>query len=226
MIILGIVGRSQSGKTSLIKSVIPELKKRGLRVAAIKHCPHGFTLDLEGKDSWEFAAAGSDGVGLVGPDRAAAIRRGKPGGDFSSSAVRWFPEADIVFVEGGPGIAGLKKIEVMGKGRRADTPRADLLAVVSEQKPAGKMPHFLPGEVAAIADFLETQVRQAESIIRIDVDGKDLPLNRFVQTIFENAIHGMVGSLRGGEGQPRSIAIHLIPAAPRKSDARGGRKSP
>jgi molybdopterin-guanine dinucleotide biosynthesis protein B len=221
MIIVGIVGKSQSGKTSLIKSVIPELKKRALRVAAIKHCPHGFALDLQGKDSWEFMAAGSDGVGMVGPDRVALIRKEALGPRFSGAAARWFPEADIVLVEGGPGIVGLKKIEVLGKGRRAATPRAELLGIVSEQKPAGKIPRFWPGDIAAMADFLETQVRQAESVIRVEVDGKDLPLNRFVRTIFENAIHGMVGSLRGGEGQPRSIVIHLMPAAPRNSN-RGG----
>jgi len=54
---------------------MPVLGKKGLSVAAVKHFPHGFSLDLEGKDSWEFMAAGSDGVGLVGPDTPAGGKK-------------------------------------------------------------------------------------------------------------------------------------------------------
>jgi molybdopterin-guanine dinucleotide biosynthesis adapter protein len=224
MIIIGIVGRSRSGKTGLIKGLIPELRKKGLRVAAVKHCPHGFTLDLEGKDSWEFMAAGSDGVGMVGPDRLAVIRKETPGRRFSGSAARWFPEADIVLVEGGPGIAGLKKIEVLRKGEKPAAAAAELLAFVSEGPAAGPAPRFRPDDIGAIAAFLETKALEAESVIRVTVDGTDLRLNPFVRTIFENAILGMVGSLKGGEGPHRSVAIHLLPGPPGKVKDRGGRK--
>jgi molybdopterin-guanine dinucleotide biosynthesis protein B len=215
MIIIGIVGRSKSGKTWLIKNLIPELKTRGLRVAAVKHCPHGFTLDLEGKDSWEFMAAGSDGVGMVGPDRIAVIRKEAPGARFSGAAARWFPEADIVLVEGGPGIAGLKKIEVLRKGEKPATAAAELLALVSEGPTAGAAPRFRRDDIGAIAGFLEKMALGAGSEIRLAVDGNEIPLNPFVRTIFENAILGMVGSLKGGEGPHKNIAIHLLPAAPR-----------
>jgi len=223
MIIIGIVGRSQSGKTGLIKSLIPELRKRGLRVAAVKHCPHGFTLDLEGKDSWEFMAAGSDGVGMVGPDRVAVIRKETPGRRFAGSAARWFPEADIVLVEGGPGIAGLKKIEVLRKGEKPASAATELLALVSENRAAGSAPGFRPDDIGAIAAFLETEALVAQSEIRVTVDGNDLPLNPFVRTIFENAILGLVGSLKGGEGRHRTIVIHLLPAASGKVKESGRR---
>ena len=217
MFIIGIVGRSQSGKTGLIKGLIPELRKKGLRVAAVKHCPHGFTLDLEGKDSWEFMAAGSDGVGMVGPDRVAVIRKETPGRRFSGSAARWFPEADIVLIEGGLGIAGLKKIEVLRKGEKPATSTAEIFALVSENPAASPAPRFRPGEFGAIARFLETKALEAESEIRVTVDGAELPLNPFVRTIFENAILGLVSSLKGGEGRHRSIAIHLLPAVSSKN---------
>jgi len=224
VIIIGIVGRSRSGKTGLIKGLIPELGKKGLRVAAVKHCPHGFSLDLEGKDSWEFMAAGSDGVGLVGPDTLAVIRKETPGRRFSASAARWFPEADIVLVEGGPGIAGIRKIEVLRKGEKPSTAAAELLALVSEGPSAGTAPRFRRDDIGAIADFLERMALDAGSEIRVTVDGNDLPLNPFVRTIFENAILGMVGSLKGGEGPHRSVAVHLLPALTGKVKERGGRK--
>jgi len=50
--IISIVGKSNSGKTTLLEKLIPELVKRGYRVATIKHNVHGFDIDHEGKDSW------------------------------------------------------------------------------------------------------------------------------------------------------------------------------
>jgi molybdopterin-guanine dinucleotide biosynthesis adapter protein len=63
--ILGIVGRSNSGKTTLIERLIPELVKAGYRVATIKHAGHGFDLDTEGKDSWRHKRAGAGAVIVV-----------------------------------------------------------------------------------------------------------------------------------------------------------------
>jgi hypothetical protein len=169
-------------------------------------------------------AAGSDGVGLVGPDTLAVIRKETPGRRFSGSAARWFPEADIVLVEGGPGIAGIRKIEVLRKGEKPSTAAAELLALVSEGPAAGTAPRFRGDDIGALADFLATLALEAGSEIRVTVDGNDLPLNPFVRTIFENAILGMVGSLKGGGGPHRSVVIHLLPAAPGKVAKRGGRK--
>ena len=60
--ILCFVGRSNSGKTTLIERLIPELVQAGYRVATIKHAGHGFDLDTEGKDSWRHKRAGASTV--------------------------------------------------------------------------------------------------------------------------------------------------------------------
>lgn len=60
--ILSFVGRSNSGKTTLIERLIPELVLAGYRVATIKHAGHGFELDTEGKDSWRHKRAGASNV--------------------------------------------------------------------------------------------------------------------------------------------------------------------
>jgi len=49
--IVSIVGKSDSGKTTLIEKLLPELTRRGLRIATIKHDTHGFEVDHEGKDA-------------------------------------------------------------------------------------------------------------------------------------------------------------------------------
>ena len=55
-------GESNSGKTTLIEKIIPELVRAGYRVATVKHAGHGFDLDTEGKDSWRHKRAGASSV--------------------------------------------------------------------------------------------------------------------------------------------------------------------
>ena len=60
--IVCFVGRSNSGKTTLIERLIPVLIGAGYRVATVKHAGHGFELDTEGKDSWRHKRAGASAV--------------------------------------------------------------------------------------------------------------------------------------------------------------------
>jgi molybdopterin-guanine dinucleotide biosynthesis protein B len=63
--IVSFIGRSNSGKTTLIERVIPQLVRAGYRVATVKHAGHGFDLDTEGKDSWRHKRAGASSVVVV-----------------------------------------------------------------------------------------------------------------------------------------------------------------
>ena len=57
--LLGFAAFSGTGKTTLLKQLIPELKKRGLRIAVVKHAHHNFDVDKPGKDSYELRKAGA-----------------------------------------------------------------------------------------------------------------------------------------------------------------------
>ena len=57
--ILGFCAWSGTGKTTLLRQLIPRLNRRGLRVSAIKHAHHHFDLDQPGKDSFELRKAGA-----------------------------------------------------------------------------------------------------------------------------------------------------------------------
>jgi molybdopterin-guanine dinucleotide biosynthesis protein MobB len=58
--ILGICAAgSNSGKTTLITKLIPELAKHNVRVSVIKHAHHKFDIDHPGKDSYEIREAGA-----------------------------------------------------------------------------------------------------------------------------------------------------------------------
>jgi molybdopterin-guanine dinucleotide biosynthesis protein MobB len=74
MKIIQVVGRSNSGKTTFIKQLIPKLKTHG-RVAVIKHLgDHEYELE-KGKDTTGFFDAGADiSVGIDADKSVAAIR--------------------------------------------------------------------------------------------------------------------------------------------------------
>ena len=66
MKIVSIVGKKNSGKTSLTVKVIEELTKRGYNVASIKHSHHTMEMDKENTDTWRHKQAGSNIVVGVG----------------------------------------------------------------------------------------------------------------------------------------------------------------
>lgn len=66
MKIVSIVGKKNTGKTSLTVKVISELTKRGYNVASIKHSHHSIEMDKENTDTWKHKQAGSNLVVGVG----------------------------------------------------------------------------------------------------------------------------------------------------------------
>ena len=64
--VLAVCGFSGSGKTTLLEAVIPNLVKRGLAIAVVKHDAHGFEVDKPGKDSDRLFRAGAT-IALSGP---------------------------------------------------------------------------------------------------------------------------------------------------------------
>ena len=66
MKIVSIVGKKNTGKTSLTVKVIEELTNRGYKVASIKHSHHTMEMDRENTDTWKHKEAGSQVVVGVG----------------------------------------------------------------------------------------------------------------------------------------------------------------
>ncbi|HEY8555385.1 MAG TPA: molybdopterin-guanine dinucleotide biosynthesis protein B [Burkholderiales bacterium] len=57
--VLGVAAYSGTGKTTLLRKVLPVLRGHGLRVAVVKHAHHSFDTDVPGKDSYELRKAGA-----------------------------------------------------------------------------------------------------------------------------------------------------------------------
>lgn len=57
--LLAVAAYSGTGKTTLLKHVIPLLINHGVRVGLIKHTHHQMDIDTPGKDSYELRKAGA-----------------------------------------------------------------------------------------------------------------------------------------------------------------------
>jgi molybdopterin-guanine dinucleotide biosynthesis adapter protein len=72
--LVSIVGRSNSGKTTLIEKLVPALVRRGVRLGSVKHDVHGFDIDHPGKDSWRHKHAGTHTTIISSPQKLAMVR--------------------------------------------------------------------------------------------------------------------------------------------------------
>jgi len=212
MKIIAAVGLSETGKTLLLTGLISEFKRRGLRTFAVKHCSHGFSLDMEGKDTWKYTQAGADGVAMLSSEEWAVVQKTAET-DLRAMAGRAFAGADVVLVEGGKQARGLRKIEVLRSGISdvVQTPPDELLAVVSDcGAPAGTtVPVFSFSQTVEICDLILSEKEEAMAEIKLEVDGRDINLNPFVRTFIEKTVLGMVTSLGGVDPEPRKIVLRI-----------------
>ncbi|MCX6565279.1 MAG: sulfur carrier protein ThiS adenylyltransferase ThiF, partial [Candidatus Aminicenantes bacterium] len=158
MNVIAIVGRSGTGKTTLLRNLILEFRRRRRTVAVIKHCGAGFDLGGEDKDSTLFLKAGAEAVTLTGPNGTAVVRiphRRPKDRDLAAAQAG----ADYVFIEGaeaGPGIPG---IEVVGPNIKNRVPihERDRWIIVSPRPVRTPKPVFSPGQIGEIADLIEAR---------------------------------------------------------------------
>ena len=155
--IVSIVGKSQSGKTLLMEQLIAEFKKRGYRIAALKHSQGGMDMDRPGKDTWRFAQAGSDAVLISSPGKLALIRRTDRDLAIEEIMAIVGSEFDLILAEGFRK-SRIPKIEVyrseLGDGLACAA--EELSAVVTEAPLNAPVTQLPRGDTVAIADFIES----------------------------------------------------------------------
>ncbi|MDR0576605.1 MAG: molybdopterin-guanine dinucleotide biosynthesis protein B [Candidatus Accumulibacter sp.] len=151
------VGHSNAGKTTFVEKLIPELVRRGKRVATIKHAHHRVELDTEGKDSWRYHQAGAAMSMLVTTSALQLVADAGERREPRQLAERFLGEADLVLAEGFSHAEGAK-IEILrrasGKGPRCAI--ADGLVAIVTDCPEiyPELPHFDLEDAAGVAEFL------------------------------------------------------------------------
>jgi molybdopterin-guanine dinucleotide biosynthesis adapter protein len=210
--IVSIVGKSDIGKTTLIEKLLPELTRRGYRIATVKHDVHGFEMDREGKDSWRHKKAGAHTVVLSSPQKVAVIRDVEKDLTLEEIREKLIQEVDLILSEGYKNDVQ-PKIEVFRKGKYDDllcTRDDNLIAVISDQIFDIGVPCFSLDDVRGLADFIEKRFLTAPKgkEIALKVNGKNIPLTPFVKDILTRAVKGMVTSLRGCDAAA-TIDLHI-----------------
>lgn len=72
--IVGFCAFSGTGKTTLLKHLLPLLKLYGLRIGVVKHAHHQFDIDQPGKDSHELRQAGATQMLVASRKRLAWVK--------------------------------------------------------------------------------------------------------------------------------------------------------
>jgi molybdopterin-guanine dinucleotide biosynthesis protein MobB len=110
--IISIIGRKNSGKTTLAVALASELVRRGHRVMTIKHGHHPADADRAGSDTWRhFHEGKAERVLIASPELRVLFERSPDNYDPIGLARRYMDGADIVITEGYKS-APLPKIEV------------------------------------------------------------------------------------------------------------------
>ena len=158
--ILCIVGKKKSGKTTFMEKLLPELRKLGLTVGAVKHDTHSFEMDVEGKDSWRLKRAGAETVVVSSPDRIAMIKTVDCERSLEEIAEQLFADKDLVLAEGYFN-ANQPKIEVhrrdaherplCDRGNQADR---KLVAMVTDRGVEADVPKYGLEDARNVADHI------------------------------------------------------------------------
>ena len=154
-----VVAYSGTGKTTLLEKLIPELKRRGIRLAIIKHDAHEFDIDHEGKDSWRFTRAGAD-ITIVASATKAAIIESRPVS--VEALLSRITDVDIILLEGfktGP----WPKIGVMraAAGTELPLPADECFAVMTDVPIETNTPCLDLNDVRGLADLIVKDAERA-----------------------------------------------------------------
>jgi molybdopterin-guanine dinucleotide biosynthesis protein MobB len=179
--IVAIIGRKNSGKTTLTVALAAAMKARGLRVASLKHGHHDFQIDEPGRDSWRhFHEGGVEAVIMASSGKVAMVMRTDEAENDPVGLIRRLYGGqgyDVVLVEGfkhGP----FPKIEIFRTtvhptpifDPAAAQPHAPHLAIVTDAPEAlrqgGPPVIALRDDGSHVDDVVEVVLRQVREVRR------------------------------------------------------------
>jgi molybdopterin-guanine dinucleotide biosynthesis protein B len=152
-----IVGKSNSGKTTLMEKLIKALTARGFRVGSVKHTHHDVDFDKPGKDSWRHKHAGAVASLVITDTKVALVKE-----DTRPAEEKFFHylgDVELILAEGFKTFS-LPKIEIFRKDSPHDAPLCledpNLIAFVTDTniRPAEK-PCFGLEDIEDLADLVE-----------------------------------------------------------------------
>ena len=180
-LVIGFVGSSGVGKTTLLERAIPRLEARGLEVGVVKHASHGFSADRPGKDSHRLYGAGAQAVALVSLEAMAVFQRRASSGSHHEPELETALEAlppglDAVLVEGFAWAPIPRFVVVKGHEapRREHLERGPVIRIVRTREPGEGEAFTVPeASVEAVAQHVlrGCRRRKGQAWIAGELDG-------------------------------------------------------
>jgi molybdopterin-guanine dinucleotide biosynthesis protein MobB len=155
--VVSVVGKSDSGKTTLMERLIRTLTDRGYRVGSVKHHVHDFDIDVPGKDSWRHARAGAAVTLVSSPSKLGMVRQMDH--EATLDELLSFAHGVDVLLTEGYRRAGDVRIEVSRRARSTELVCEvdELFAVVTDndELELGTVPAFGLDDAEGLADLVE-----------------------------------------------------------------------
>ncbi len=179
-VIFGIYGRSNTGKTTLIKGIIKKLSEEGFKIASIKISDKKIDIDTEGKDSFEHAQAGSKLVVISSREETDFLIKEKKEIKTIIHQICNIGKYDLILIEGA-------KDKFISKIRLGDIKQRENTILTYS------------GNFKELIELIKKEILRSENMenISIKVNGKQIPLTNFPTEIIKNTICGMLKSLKG-----------------------------
>ncbi len=203
--IFSVCGYKNSGKTTLCRALLKELALMGVRVGYIKRTSEEI-METRATDTASVLAMGLTSA-LWGRDGL----RVEEGEDVELTpehiVARYFPDAEIVIIEGGKRL-NLPKIWVENEEPRNGV---DGVFMVYDRTAAGdgKL-RFGAGDEPLMAQKLAASVRgKFYRSSKVYIGGRALPMKDFIADFVRGAVLGMLASLKGGKEPKAPIRIYL-----------------
>ncbi len=164
--IVGFAAWRGTGKTTLLRRIIPRLREQRVRIAVIKHAHHGFEIDIPGKDSYEIRHAGAGQVLVTSARRRALImERPLEYDPCLAEEIEYLDQdsIDLILVEGFRH-ERLPKIELRRRREEPGAPLAPqdpcIVAIATDlsELPEQTLPMFDLNNIEPIVQFILTKV--------------------------------------------------------------------
>ena len=235
MKVVGIVGYSNAGKTSVLEDLVKHLKEKGYRVHTAKHSAHEINPD---KDTERHFAMGATRVVGVDPHVFHILQE-------KNDLYREMLGCDYALLEGFKKEKGFLKVLVAQEEKDLDlmdeytfiVTGNETLREAAEEKGAQFLPDserlYSKIEEAAFKrlpesnckrcgrkrcsdlarEIFEGSTRDEECTyltdkVFLEVDGKEVTLSPFVQEVVDKTVRGLVGTLRNGEGKEIKLELN------------------
>ena len=216
--VLAIVGKSDSGKTTVASYLIETLTQEGYRIAAVKHCPHGHEIDHPESDTGRLRGAGAVTVVASSPSKVTTVETVGRDITLESIVTTMAPGIDLVIAEGYKDSAVPKVLVADGEGPHPDV--ENVVAFVTRDTVEREVPTYHPDNLRQLADKIRGELleeRPAAASVSLTVDGVYVPLKRYPALALAEIVKGFLASLDDIPRDPTETRITISTGATRQN---------